>query len=103
MDADDVVSLAEVRAGARRHRLLADVAVRRPLDEPGVEELGGLLVEAADLDHRGVEALELLAAELHRAPPGIGPPRAGGEPPAGLRELRPRLGGPSQAGGRAAA
>src|SRR5436309_2359043 len=75
MGADDVVALAEVRAGARRHRLLADVAVRRPLDEPGVEELRRLLVEAADLDHRGVEALELLAAELHSAPPGVGPPR----------------------------
>src|SRR5207245_10074733 len=88
--ADDVVALAEGRAGAGRHGLLADVAVRRALDEPGVEELNRLLVEAADLDHRGVEALELLAADRHRAPPKWAPAR--------LRVLRPRLRGPSQAG-----
>src|SRR5881409_738830 len=73
--ADDVVALAEGRAGAGRHGLLADVAVRRALDEPGVEELHRLLVEAADLDHRGVEALELLAAELHSGSSRVGPPR----------------------------
>src|SRR3989441_13054850 len=102
MGPDDVVPLAEVRAGARRHRLLTDVAVRRPLDEPGAEELRRLLVEASDPDHRGVETFERVAAERHRAPPGTwAAGGASGEPPNRLRELRPRLGGRRPAPARA--
>src|SRR3989441_13008144 len=88
MGPDDVVPLAEVRAGARRHRLLTDVAVRRPLDEPGAEELRRLLVEASDPDHRGVETFERVAAERHRAPPGnwAAGGRAG-SPPTGYESL----------------
>src|SRR5437016_9561356 len=88
MGPDDVVPLAEVRAGARRHRLLTDVAVRRPLDEPGAEELRRLLVEASDPNHRGVETFERVAAERHRAPPGnwAAGGRAG-SPPTGYESL----------------
>src|SRR2546425_10754306 len=100
MGPDGVVPRARVREGPRRHRLLTDVAVRRPLDEPGAEELRRLLVEASDPDHRGVETFERVAAERHRAPPGTwAAGGASGEPPNRLRELRPRLGGEEPSAG----
>src|SRR5438445_3259843 len=63
--ADDGVVRAEVGARRRRHRLLADVGMRGALDQALHEQLRRLLVEPADLDHRGVETLEPLAVELH--------------------------------------
>jgi len=66
---DDVVVLAQRRAGAGRDRLLADVGVRRSLHQALVEQLHRALVEPADLHHRRVQALEALAADLHETSP----------------------------------
>ena len=57
--ARDVVVLAQMRAGADRDRLLADVAVRGALDRARLELLDHPLLEAADAHHVGVDALEL--------------------------------------------
>ena len=62
---DDEVVLAQVRAGAGGHRLLADVAVGGALHDALQEELGDLLVESPDLDHRAVDTLAELSRELH--------------------------------------
>src|SRR5690349_24699721 len=63
--ADDVVVGPEVGTRGGRHRLLTDVRMRGALDQTLQEELRRPLVEAANLDHRRVEALELLDLELH--------------------------------------
>jgi len=65
MRADDVVVRPQIGARRRRHRLFPDVGMRGALDQTLHEQLRRLLVEPADLDHRGVETLEPLALELH--------------------------------------
>jgi hypothetical protein len=67
--AHDVVVGPQAGADAGRHRLLTDVRVGGALHEPGVEQLGRLLVEAADADHGLVEALEGVGREVHRRHP----------------------------------
>ena len=65
MGADDVVVLAQVGARRRRDRFLPHVGVRGALHQPLDEQFRRLLVEATDLRHRRVQALELLDLELH--------------------------------------
>ena len=62
--ARDVVVVAQMRAGADRDRLLADVAVRGALDRARLELLDHALLEGADAHHVGIEALQLRRRQL---------------------------------------
>jgi hypothetical protein len=78
--ARDVVVVAQVRAGADRDRLLADVAVRGALDRARLELLDHALLEGADAHHVGIEALQLRRRQLQIGRDGQG---FHGQPPVG--------------------